>query len=91
MLNRAWNRTIIRSFSTWIESAFFGIMASMASNHRRGQYPDNVATETMTASTSTIVMSSGPAIISEKDGPKVLAAVFTRIFFGIHVSADFSM
>jgi hypothetical protein len=64
-----------------IESAFLGIMTSMASDHLRGQYPVSVRIETIAALTSAIVTSLVPAIISEKDGPKVLAAVPTRILF----------
>jgi hypothetical protein len=72
---------MIHSFSTCFESAFFGIITSIASDHLFGQYPVSAVIDTITASISAIATFSVPAMISEKEGPKVLDAVPARIFF----------
>jgi hypothetical protein len=71
---------MILSFSTCLDAAFFGIITSIASDQRFGQYPVRAGIDTMAASTCAIFSSSAPVMISDNEGPKVLTAVCTFIF-----------
>jgi hypothetical protein len=56
---------MIRSFLTCLDGAFFGIITSIASDQRFGQYPVKAGIDMMAASTSAIFSPSAHVMISK--------------------------